>query len=85
MQELRLTQLEKTLPCILIGERQLDPRAGRPQLEQSGPMHEMPLVCMWKAIHKVNLGYPRIWWEPVVAIYSPCLAPIAGLIQLVLR
>lgn len=53
--ELLLTQSENMFPWMFTKDRREDPRAGSPQLEQSGPSTEIPLMPMLKAIHRVNL------------------------------
>ena len=60
MHELPRTQLENTLPCMLIWLRQLVPLAGRPQLEQSGPIDAKELTVICVATQSANLGFGKI-------------------------
>ena len=50
------THGDKTYPKMFMLDLRLDARAGIPQLEQSGPMMQMPLVTMFMAIITVSLG-----------------------------
>lgn len=57
--ELLRTQSDKTYPLIFIGDLMLDPRAGSPQLEQSGPITPTELACMCKPMLMVSLSVGR--------------------------
>ena len=56
MVEHRWTHDENTFPWIFTNDLSEDPRAGRPQELQSGPMEAMEFTCIVAAIIKVSLG-----------------------------
>lgn len=70
MVEDRWTHDENTFPKMFTNDLSEDPRAGRPQELQSGPMQAIAFGCILKPIHSASLGTQRIFlfWNPLYTL-----------------